>query len=251
VKRSVLLVLLLWLPLSLLGQIRVERDRDGRIVATNQESAEAGPCSPSRALAAAGLTVTSEERREIEAKLRNACREKGLDFKMVKSLVEAESSFQPYTLSHKGAVGLMQLMPGTAERFGVKDSWNLDQNIEGGTSYLKFLQELFSGDVPLILAGYNAGENAVRKYGGKIPPYAETVRYVFKILHSMGDSGMVARARNLLTDPGDYERYYLSRQGRKTSLRVYYMYFDERGIRHLTDSPPGGVRITPIVYKDD
>jgi hypothetical protein len=244
------LLLTLLMAVSAMGQIRVERDRNGRIVATNKDSGEDTPSS-SPSIESAGLKVTSEQRRKIEAKLRDACKRKGLDFNVVSALVEAESSYQPYTLSHKGAIGLMQLIPATAERFGVKDPWNMEQNIEGGTSYLKWLKEKFSGNLPLVLAGYNAGEGAVKKYKGRIPPYSETVHYVFKILHRVGDSELIGRAKTLLTNPGDYERYYLSKRGRKVPTRVYYMFIDEKGSRHFTDAPPNGVKVIPIVYKDD
>jgi len=92
-----------------------------------------------------------------------------------------ESSFRKRALSHKGASGLMQLMPATAARLGVKNIWDPKQNIEGGVKYMRFLLNLFSGDVRLALAGYNAGEGAVMKYGYNVPPYNETQEYVRRI----------------------------------------------------------------------
>jgi soluble lytic murein transglycosylase-like protein len=97
------------------------------------------------------------------------------------SIMHQESSFKPRALSHKGARGLMQLMPFTASRFGVTNIWDPKQNIEGGARYMRFLLDLFSGDVRLALAGYNAGEGAVMKYGYRVPPYAETREYVRRI----------------------------------------------------------------------
>ena len=97
------------------------------------------------------------------------------------SIMHQESSFKPRALSYKGARGLMQLMPPTAARFGVKDIWDPKQNIEGGAKYMRFLLNLFSGDVRLALAGYNAGEGAVMKYGYNVPPYSETREYVRRI----------------------------------------------------------------------
>jgi soluble lytic murein transglycosylase-like protein len=76
----------------------------------------------------------------------------------------------------------MQLMPATARRFGVRDIWDPAQNIEGGATYLRFLLDLFNNDLRLALAGYNAGEGAVKKYGNEIPPYRETQNYVRKVL---------------------------------------------------------------------
>jgi hypothetical protein len=97
------------------------------------------------------------------------------------SIMHQESSFKPRAMSYKGARGLMQLMPPTAARFGVSNIWDPRQNIEGGARYMKFLLELFSGDVTLALAGYNAGEGAVMKFGYQVPPYSETQEYVRRI----------------------------------------------------------------------
>ena len=98
---------------------------------------------------------------------------------LVHSVVQVESNYNPYAVSPKGAQGLMQLMPATASRFGVTNSFDAKQNIEGGVRYLKFLQETF-GDDRLALAAYNAGENAVSRYKG-VPPFPETVSYVAKV----------------------------------------------------------------------
>ena len=97
------------------------------------------------------------------------------------SIMHQESSFKPRAISYKGARGLMQLMPGTASRFGVTNIWEPKQNIEGGARYMRFLLDLFDGDVRLALAGYNAGEGAVMKYGNQVPPYSETREYVRRI----------------------------------------------------------------------
>jgi hypothetical protein len=97
------------------------------------------------------------------------------------SIMHQESSFKQRAMSYKGARGLMQLMPPTAARFGVSNIWDPKQNIEGGARYMRFLLDLFSGDVSLALAGYNAGEGAVIKYGYNVPPYSETQEYVRRI----------------------------------------------------------------------
>jgi soluble lytic murein transglycosylase-like protein len=100
---------------------------------------------------------------------------------LIYSIMHQESSFKRRAMSYKGARGLMQLMPGTAARFGVTNIWDAKQNIEGGARYMRFLLDLFSGDVKLALAGYNAGEGAVLKYGYQVPPYSETQEYVRRI----------------------------------------------------------------------
>ena len=104
-----------------------------------------------------------------------------IDKNLIKAVITAESCFRVKARSHKGAQGLMQLIPATAKRFGVKDSYIPKQNIRGGTKYLRFLTNRFKGDLKKIIASYNAGEGAVDKYKG-IPPYKETIQYVKNVL---------------------------------------------------------------------
>lgn len=110
-----------------------------------------------------------------------AAADHSLDPRLVKSVMLVESGFNSSAVSRKGARGLMQLMPGTATRHGVKDAHNPEQNIAGGTKYLSYLLDLFDGNLEKSLAAYNAGEAAVARYGG-IPPYDETRDYVHRAL---------------------------------------------------------------------
>ena len=105
----------------------------------------------------------------------------GIDPVLLYAIMHRESSFKKRALSYKGASGLMQLMPATARRFGVRNIWDPRQNVEGGARYMRVLLDLFGGDVRLALAGYNAGEGAVMKYGYRVPPYRETQEYVRRI----------------------------------------------------------------------
>ena len=105
-----------------------------------------------------------------------------LDPKLVHAVIQTESAYDASAISSAGAIGLMQLMPDTAKRFGVNDPTNPDQNIEGGTRYLKYLMDLFETNLQLVVAAYNAGENAVMKYNNSIPPYPETQNYVKQVL---------------------------------------------------------------------
>ena len=119
-------------------------------------------------------------RSEIEQLVRRLAPEYEIEPQLVMALISAESSFNPTAVSPKNAQGLMQLIPETAARFGVKKILNPADNIKGGLAYLRWLLAFFEGDVSLVLAAYNAGERAVEKYRG-IPPYPETRDYVRKI----------------------------------------------------------------------
>lgn len=109
-------------------------------------------------------------------------REVSMSPQLLNAVIQVESNYQANARSPKGAQGLMQLMPATAERFGVRDAFDPRQNIRGGALYLKWLMEYFRGDLRLALAAYNAGEAAVVKAGYRIPPIAETRDYVPKVL---------------------------------------------------------------------
>lgn len=105
-----------------------------------------------------------------------------LDPALLHAVIRAESSYNPTAVSHKGAMGLMQLMPGTAARYGVRDPYDPTENIYGGARYLSDLLDLFQSDVRLAVAAYNAGENNVIKYGNRVPPFQETQEYVARVL---------------------------------------------------------------------
>jgi len=127
----------------------------------------------------------AEDIREISSRY-------GLDSGLVESVIRVESAFNPSAVSRKGAQGLMQLMPQTASSLGVRDAFDPRQNIEGGVRHLRHLMDRFPGNLPLALAAYNAGENAVTHYRG-IPPYPETQQYVRRILeiHAGGEASQV------------------------------------------------------------
>ena len=108
-----------------------------------------------------------------------------IDPQLIHSIILAESNYNPCAISSKGAVGLMQLMPQTAIEFGVDNPYDPEENIEGGVNYIKYLCKLFNHKIDLVLAAYNAGQEAIEKYGG-IPPYPETKKYVRKVLQNYG-----------------------------------------------------------------
>jgi soluble lytic murein transglycosylase-like protein len=106
-----------------------------------------------------------------------------IDSALVKAVIKAESNFNHRAVSPVGARGLMQLMPATAATLQVKDSFHPETNIDGGVRYLRYLMNMFNGNVPLVLAAYNAGENAVMRHNNRIPPYPETQTYVKRVLN--------------------------------------------------------------------
>ena len=116
----------------------------------------------------------------FQSEITSAAREFGVDEAVVRAIIHAESAYNPTALSRAGAQGLMQLMPPTAARFGVSDSYDAGQNIRGGVQYLAWLLKRFNGDLTLAAAGYNAGEGAVDRHRG-VPPYSETQYYVRRV----------------------------------------------------------------------
>jgi soluble lytic murein transglycosylase-like protein len=142
--------------------------------------------------AIAGLTESTSNANwstgnaRVDGLIRFYGKQHGVDPFLIYCLMSQESKFTSGATSYKGAMGLMQLMPGTAARYGVTNPYDIAQNISGGTRYLKDLLKMFNGRVDLALAGYNAGEGAVMKYGNTIPPYSETQNYVKLIIKRYG-----------------------------------------------------------------
>lgn len=138
---------------------------------------------PPRIGNAKSITQTQAGRLAHYAPIIEGCARKyNVPVELICGVILQESGGNPRAVSHAGARGLMQLMPGTARRFGVTNSFDPAQNIEGGTKYLRFLLDRFKGDLPLAVAAYNSGEGNVEKYGNKIPPFKETQAYVPNVL---------------------------------------------------------------------
>ncbi|MBF0564953.1 MAG: transglycosylase SLT domain-containing protein [Nitrospirae bacterium] len=136
---------------------------------------------PGSMLQDVNLTGSFLNFKDYESIVHTLSAQHSLDPSLVKAVIKAESNWNQSALSQKGAMGLMQLMPGTASLLSVNDPYNPVENIDGGIRYLKFLLKKFNGDTTLAIAAYNAGPGAVERYG-TIPPYAETQQYVTRVL---------------------------------------------------------------------
>ena len=139
----------------------------------------------------------------VDSYILSSSKRYAIDPLLVYAQMHQESAFKKKARSHKGASGLMQLMPATARRFGVTNIYDPKQNIDAGVKYMRWLIDKFNGDVVLALAGYNAGEGAVMKYGWRIPPYRETQEYVRRITsryNSITDANFIKRAPKIDKD---------------------------------------------------
>jgi soluble lytic murein transglycosylase-like protein len=162
------------------AQVRVTRTTDGRLLLSNEARPATAP-RPVTAPQARAPRGPSVERSEIDRLVDRYATDHGLDPLLVRALIEVESGYDSRAVSHKGALGLMQLMPQTAAELAVPNPFDPEANVRGGTTYLRRMLDTFDDQLPLALAGYNAGPAAVVRYGG-IPPYQETQQYVRKVL---------------------------------------------------------------------
>ncbi len=190
-KRSLAVFCSVWLAGGLLSAALVVRqDKNGRIQLSNTLDRSAVDREGVSVLPAPRSHSVPLHYRE---KIETLSRKHDLRQDLVIAVARAESSFNPLAVSPKGAVGIMQLMRDTARQYGVINRYNAHENIEAGVRHLKHLYEKYSGNLPLTLAAYNAGEEAVSKYGG-VPPYRETQNYVRRVLSMMGLSAPSAAA---------------------------------------------------------
>ena len=161
-------------------------DRDGVVHLTNAPTNSRYQPQPGWSGTSSGwLAIPEGARGRYAQEITDAADRYGVDSNLVHSVIRVESAFNPSAVSRKGARGLMQLMPRTASALGVRDAFNPAQNIDGGVRHLRSLIDRYGGNLPLALAAYNAGAQAVDWYRG-IPPYPETQQYVARILSVYG-----------------------------------------------------------------
>jgi hypothetical protein len=184
--RSALVVSFLVIScLSTQAEIVIYQSHSGQRFFTNTN-----PKPPQRQTPRSPMSLTTPD--HTLQLIQALARQYRIESRLIQAIIKVESNFDPRAVSSAGALGLMQLMPATVKRFAVNDPFNPRANIEGGIRYLKHLLRQFPNDLRHVLAAYNAGENAVRRYNG-IPPYPETQRYVKRVMAYYGPSSPPAK----------------------------------------------------------
>jgi hypothetical protein len=248
------LVLALGLASTSVGQVYTRRNPNGVVEATNvPDDADFRLTYPGKGtlIHSKGYQWTSMLTSMYDNHVEAAARVYQINPDLVRAVMGVESEYDQWAVSSKGARGLMQLMPATARRLGVLDSFDARQNIFGGAQYLRILLDQFQGDLTLVLAAYNAGENAVLRYRG-VPPYKETRGYVQKVQTRLGGlqaSEPAAGTAAAFYTPGSTAaslRPSGSPRARATGKpkveparpRIYYRWRDDRGVTHVAEAPP-------------
>jgi len=184
-KREITALLVAWLCSGgLYAGLIVRQDKNGHIVLTNTmdpESIRKGSIDFLPSSTSTSIPVPYKE------KIQSLTQKHDLREDLVIAVAKAESSFNPFAVSRKGAVGLMQLMKDTARQYGVYNRYNAGDNLEAGVKHLKYLYQKYNQNIPLTLAAYNAGEDTVSRYNG-VPPYPETKQYIRRVMSLMGMS---------------------------------------------------------------
>ena len=243
------------------AQVYLRRNADGVLEATDSpESSEFRLRFSAKGILIHSRGFRSRARPEFDPYIEDAASKFGVNSDLVRAIISVESAFDEFAVSSKGAQGLMQLMPATARRFGVSNPFDPAQAIMGGTEYLSYLLGLFHNNIDLAAAGYNAGENAVLRYGG-VPPYKETRNYVLRVNSVLGSGPVIMSASSEARTPGAPStilgfsgslppslqptnarpRAAAARPARplvRVPPRLYYRWVDGSGSTHFADSPP-------------
>lgn len=174
---------------------------------------------------------------EFDQHINSTAKWYGVDPLLIKAMIKVESNFNPDAVSPQGAMGIMQLMPGTAERIGVSDPFDPVENIEGGVKYFNMLMGMFNNNMTLAIAGYNAGENAVIKYGYKIPPYDETIEYVNRVYAHYDYLKKTPAERNIASMIAKETDRTNSSAGNKKSF-IYVETLADKGVSSQVNAKP-------------
>ena len=200
-------------------QIVVLVDESGRKIYVNAGESSSRVDWITRGFRSGSSTASGRASANIDQLVEQAANRFQVDPELVHAIIQVESGYDPKAVSNKGAMGLMQLIPATAQRFGVSNPYDPKQNVEGGVNYLKYLLGLFGGDLALSLAAYNAGEHRVQRSGG-IPAIPETQSYVRKItsIYQPGDAPAAAKTTS-----------------KEPPVAPIVRYVDEYGVVHYTN----------------
>jgi soluble lytic murein transglycosylase-like protein len=198
-----------------------------------------------------GFCVRASLNTEFDAHIDAAAALHGVSRELVRAIIQVESAFDSGAVSTAGARGLMQLMPATARRFGVTDSFDARQNIFAGTHYLRILLDTHGKDVSLTAAAYNAGEDAVARYGG-IPPFRETQNYVRKVNALLGNAPSSSAPALFFVPGGTAPMAPVSQPAAPVvkQARVYFRWKDANGVVHMEQAPPAAGEFTTIRSTD-
>jgi len=211
------------------NKIQAFRTADGRMVYTNAvENAPAPVPVLNPVVTARSTAAPAKSSDPVHALIDSIATNHGLDPALVRAIIQTESNFNRWAVSAKGARGLMQLIPDTGARYGVRDFFDPRQNIEGGVLYMKFLLEKFNGNLDLSLAAYNAGENLVEKLG-RVPPIAETREYVRKVRANYGKSSTPVAAQIARETPVPTP---------KPASKQTFRTVDEHGVVYFSNGAP-------------
>ncbi len=183
-KKILLTGLVFLIAIAVPAEIVVKQEKDGRIIISNMHTAHNFAAKFKGVSIAKSPGATTVPRHYL-VRIQKLAKKYGVKESLIVAVARAESSFNPFAVSRKGAIGIMQLMPDTARQYGVYNRYNVDQNLEAGVKHLKYLYQKYKKNLPLTLAAYNAGEEAVKKYKG-IPPYKETRTYIKRVMKYMG-----------------------------------------------------------------
>lgn len=226
-RRLTVLALVIWAGTVCANSVLWKIDEKGRKVFYNNPP----KVRPSISQSGEVLLGYSSKFEDYSKLIHSISERHGVDPELVKAVIQVESNYNDRAVSHKGACGLMQLMPATAARYGVQSIFEPAQNIDGGVRYLKDLLELFNSDVRLTVAAYNAGENRVQRVNG-IPDFLETQNYVRKVMALYS---------------GDMKYTPYGGTGKIRNV-TYYKYVDSKGVTHYSASPVAFPNATKVSF---